>query len=373
MKLCWCLNKQQAIPITTCLSDSMFIATFKSVGKAYVDRQWDFDWATMSELLTTHHDVAAKDQAPLYNLGEFKTLDDPTVELGRRHDYRDGVRQETWTEIPRTVRRCKANLLSISGIVLDFDGGVSFDSVRDQYAGLEFVMYSTFRHLATDPPQDKFRLVIPFAQPLLAADIPGRKVSVESLFPTVDAASFTMSQSFYMHSGEHPRLHHGRGHMIDPYRDFVEQPVVVWQPTTVPVTTTMSQQQQAAYRSAVLTSLRTCQNLHYHSDRSRLGVLTLVSICRSIGASFEEFDSVCVQIAADNSSLQQTQLRRNAWTGWTGDRIKRETRDRFIRDHGGTPVQPIRISHTDRQEQFQHSMQEIEQLKNIIEQRKQHG
>ena len=351
----------------------MFIATFKSVGKAYVDRQWDLDWNTMSELLTTHHDVSAKDRAPLYNLGEFKTLDDPTVQAGRRYDYRDGVRQETWTEIPHTVRRCKSNLLSISGIVLDFDGGATFDSTRDQYTGIEFVMYSTFRHLATDPPQDKFRLVVPFSQPLLAADIAGRKASIEALFPRVDAASFTMSQSFYMHSGEHPRIHHGRGEMIDPYRDFVEQPVAVWQPTTVATTNTMTIQQLDAYRAAVLTSLRTCQGLHYHSDRSHLGVLTLVGICRSVGASFEEFDSVCEQIAADDSSLQQTQLRRNAWTGWTGDRIRRETRDRFIRDHGGTPVQPIRIPQHDRLEQFQHNMQEIEQLKNIIERRKQHG
>jgi hypothetical protein len=325
----------------------MFIATFKSVGKAYVDRQWDLDWVTMSELLTTHHDVCSKDQAPLYNLGQFRTLDDPATEPGRRYDYVDGVRQETWIEIPRTVRRCKNNLLSISGIVLDFDRGVSFDSVRDQYTGLEFVMYSTFRHLATDPPEEKFRLVIPFSQPMLAADIAGRKASIESLFPNVDSASFTMSQSFYMHSGEHPRIHHGRGHMIDPYRDFTEQIITPWTPSaTITTSTAMTPQQLAAYRSAVLASLRSCHGLHYHSDRSRLGVLTLVGICRSIGASFEEFDSVCQQIAAEDSSLQQTALRRSAWTGWTGDKIRRETREKFIRDHGGVVVKTYPVLQT---------------------------
>lgn len=351
----------------------MFIATFKSVGRAYVDRQWDLDWDTVSELLTTHYDVTAKDQAPLYNLGEFKTLDDPTVEPGRRYDYLDGVRQETWQPIPHTVRRCKRNLLSISGIVLDFDGGASFDSVRDQYSGLEFVMYSTFRHLTTDPPQEKFRLVVPFSQSLRAEDIAGRKASIESLFPHVDSASFTMSQSFYMHSGEHPRIHHESGEMIDPYRDFAEQPVAVFTPTVSSTTNTMSPEQLQAYRTAVIASLRTCQGLHYHSDRSHLGVLTLVGICRSIGASFEEFDSICQQIAADDSSLQQTHLRRNAWTGWTGDRIRRETRDKFIRDHGGTPVQPQPLSHSDRYQQYQQQQQEINLLQKIIEQRKQNG
>lgn len=351
----------------------MFIATFKSVGKAYVDHQWDLDWETMSELLTTHYDVASKDQAPLYNLGEFKSLDDPTVQAARKYDYVDGVRQETWTEIPNTVRRCKNNLLSISGIVLDFDRGVSFDSVRDQYAGLEFVMYSTFRHLVTDPPEEKFRLVVPFSQPLAAEHIPGRKASIESLFPDVDAASFTMSQSFYMHSGEHPRIHHGRGEMIDPYKDFEYQEVPVWQPSAVTATNNMSLQQLDAYKASVINSLRSCSDLHYHSDRSSLGVLTLVSICRSIGASFDEFDDICKQISAPDSNLQQSALRRNAWTGWTGDRIRRETRDKFIRDHGGTPVQPIRQTHINKYQQFQQQLQEMEQIKNIIEQRKQNG
>jgi hypothetical protein len=67
-------------------------------------------------------------------------------------------------------------------------------------------------------------------------------------------------------------------------------------------------------------------------------VLTLISICRSIGCSFEEFDTICRKIAHPESQLVNPSVRVAAWTGWAGDRIRRENRDEFIRAYGGIPI-----------------------------------
>ncbi len=324
----------------------MILTTFKSIGQAYVDLTIDLPWSEQVKLLQEHHRASRKEDVPMFNLAEFRSATDPFVEPGRR--YRGSVVNGTfmrdangaYDEISGTVRRCKGNIVNITGIVLDVDEAMTIESAMNMLQPLEYVLYTTFRHT---PERHKFRIVIPFAQPLLVADIAGRQQSIMSTFPGVDNASFTVSQSFYFHSGNRePYTHHNQGLMLDPYRDFVYQAPVVYAPPSPsqPVATPMTGAQAQAYRDAVVRSLMTCSGMHYAgSGRNNHAVLTLISLCRSIGLSFEEFDQICAHIADPDSLLIQPATRRAAWTGWAGDRVRRQTRDEFIRAYGGQPIQ----------------------------------
>jgi len=355
----------------------MIITTFKSIGKAYVDLQVDLPWQQQAQLLMAHHAARRKEDVPMFNLAEFKSADDPFVERARR--YHGRVVQGTfmrdangaYDEIPNTVRRCKGNIVSITGIVLDVDEAMTIESAMDMLQPLEYVLYTTFRHT---PEKHKFRIVIPFSQPLLAADIAGRQQSIMSTFPGVDNASFTVSQSFYFHSGNTDSIaYHNTGMMLDPYKDFAYNPPRIYAPPTptAPVATAMSAQQAAAYKDAVLNSLNGCSGLHYAGKGgSNHAVLTLISLCRSVGMTFEEFDSVCARIAHPESQLVHASVRVAAWTGWAGDRIRRETRDEFIREYGGAPIQVTESANNSRYAEYARELEELEQLEEMIKKRK---
>lgn len=354
----------------------MIITTFKSIGKAYVDQSIDQSWARHVDLLITHHKASRKDQVPMFNLAEFRAVDDPFVERGRV--YKGHVVNGTfmrdangaYDELPHTVRRCKGNIISITGIVLDVDEAMTIESAMTMLQPIEYVLYTTFRHT---PERHKFRIVIPFAQPLLAADIVGRQQSIMATFPGVDNASFTVSQSFYFHSGRvDPIAYHNTGLILDPYRDFAYAPPRIYAPPTPaqPVSTAMTAEQAQAYKNAVVTSLMSCHGLHYAGQgSSNHAVLTLISLCRSVGLTFEQFDTICAHIADPESQLAQPATRVAAWTGWAGDRIRRETRDEFIRAYGGVPISAANNS-SDRYTQYQSELQELEQLEHMIRMKK---
>jgi len=321
----------------------MIISTFKSIHKAYVDLKLDLDWEEIADLMMHHNDVENKTDAELYNMVEFKDVDDPTTELARRYHYIGDVKQETYDLIPNTVRRCKNNVLSITGIVLDIDEDKTIEQTIDLLDGLEYVLYSTFRHT---PQKHKFRVVIPFSRPLLKDDIIGRQQDIIDTLPSVDNCSFTVSQSFYFHSGKTDNIAYwNRGIIIDPY-SFKYNPPIVYIPPVYINTTELDDEQLERYRQAVVNSLQTCSGLHYagKGDNNR-AVLTLVSICKSIGLSFSEYDSICANIADATSELKKPNVRHSAWVSWEGNRVRKETRDKFIKDYGGMPVR-IDNSHT---------------------------
>jgi hypothetical protein len=322
----------------------MIITTFKSIGKAYVDLVIDQTWNEHAKLLLEHHKVGRKEDVPMFNLAEFKSVDDSFVERARRYHGKvvDGAflrdANGAYDEIPDTVRRCKGNIVSISGIVLDVDEAMTIEQVMTMLEPIEYVLYTTFRHR---PENHKFRVIIPFSRPLLAEDIVGRQQSIMQTFPGVDNASFTVSQSFYFHSGNvDPIAHHNRGEMIDPYAFQYQPPKIYSVPTPQqPVSQAMTPEQAAAYKDAVVASLKTCSGLHYAGKgASNHAVLTLISLCRSVGCTFEEFDNICQQIAHPDSQLVNGAVRVAAWTGWQGDKIRRENRDEFIAQYGGKPI-----------------------------------
>lgn len=345
----------------------MHITLFESVGKAYVLDYLDAPWTDIVELLTQHHDVERKEDVMMFNMAEFKSVDDPTVERGRRYHgtvvdgqfMRDA--SGSYDEIANTVRRCKGNVVGITGIVLDVDEDKRLEEAIDMMSGLEYVLYTTFRHTQE---RHKFRIVIPFARPLLAEDIAGRQDSICETFPGVDSASFTVSQSFYFHSGKNDSIaYHNQGVMVDPYDHFEYRAPTGWQPARV--TTQESGEVDPAYRQALISSLRSCRGLHYAGVKgSNHAVLTLISLCRSIGLSFEEFEDICHVVADPDSTLHNAATRRQAWTSWNGDRVRRETRDEFLKTYGGDPITVTRTYQGGAA--LQQIRRDDRQLKNLI-------
>jgi len=322
----------------------MIISTFRSVSKAYIEDVVDEDWNDIAELLLTHIPAEQKADVPLYNLVEFKKYTDPTCEPGRLYDYKDGMRDPsgTYQELPTTVRRSKANVVALWGIVLDVDENKTIEQAIEMLDGLEYVLYTTFRHT---PEKHKFRVVIPFSEPLLARDVEGRKEAIMETFPDVDNASFTVSQSFYFHSGHNDSIaYHNEGVMINPYAFEYREPKVYVPSTTPDTNTPMDSTAYEAYKKAVLESLKSCSGLHYAGKgRSNKAALTLVSICKSIDMDYTTFDQLCQSISAPDSQLQNAATRAQIWSGWQGNKIRRETRDEFIKEWGGKPV---KVEHT---------------------------
>lgn len=352
-------------------SETTTISVFQSISKAYVDMQVDLPWNEIVSLLMEHHSARRKEDVPMFNMAKFKAVDDPFVERGRRYhgSMIDGQFMRdangAYDEIPNTVRRCKGNVVGITGIVLDVDEAMRIEEAMTMLEHIEYVLYTTFRHTKD---KHKFRIVIPFKQPLLAADIAGRQASIASTFPGVDNASFTVSQSFYFHSGNNdPIAYHNQGIMLDPYADFeYQEPKVYSVPTpSNPISQPLDTVQAAAYKDAVVKSLLSCSGMHYAgTNGSNHAVLTLISICRSVGCSYEEFDQICYKISATDSQLKNPAVRRAAWTGWNGDRIRRENRDEFIRAYNGTPIR-LDVATTGNQAAKQF-MNEQRKFKNMI-------
>lgn len=345
------------------------ISIFNKVDQAYVEYVCDMPWSGMARDFCGITACDNKQDVPLFNLVEFKAITDPTVELARRYKYVDGQRTEdgAYELIPGKVRRCKENVVGLHGIVLDIDADKTIEQAVELLDGIEYVLYTTYNHTWTT---NKFRVIIPFSRPLLKADIAGRMESIKQTFPGVDNASFSISQCFYFHSAnkvEDAFSVWNRGAIIDPYDfEYAEPPVYV-EPEIKP------QPDDAVldeYRQAVLRSLLSCSGLHYNSDRP-YGVLTLVNICKSIDLDFSGFLSVVGKIkATDSNSLNDPTLLRNAWTGWSGNRARRDTVNKFIEEYNGTVVKLDKQKiHQVKYEEYIRDQQEIEILERLIKEK----
>jgi hypothetical protein len=210
----------------------MYITTFQSVHRAYIETPnqiIDEPWETHAGLFLERDPSTIKEDVALFNLAKFKDLADPTKELGRTYEYKDGQRTGRYWEIANTVRRSRANLEQVTGLVLDVDKGQRIEDAISLYSGLEFVIFTTFRHTFEE---NRFRIIIPFSQALKSEDIALRRQSIKETFPTVDPASFNASQAFYFHSGlNDPIAYHNQGIMIDPYLFEVSAEPVKTMPT----------------------------------------------------------------------------------------------------------------------------------------------
>ena len=204
----------------------MRLSVFKSVKDAWVFDTIDGDWSEMVNLLLEKDNAKEKDQVLMFNFCKFKSVEEG-AEPGRsrKFEYDVETKKSEWTGeynyYEGTIRRCGNNLVEIYGIVLDFDKNVTLEEAMTKYANYEYVIYTTWRHTLEN---HRFRMVIPFSRPLKAEDIELRKESIKEVFPDIDPASVSVSQSFYFHSGPEDSIsYHNEGQFIDPYEMFEER------------------------------------------------------------------------------------------------------------------------------------------------------
>ncbi|HEY6436802.1 MAG TPA: hypothetical protein VIY47_09435, partial [Ignavibacteriaceae bacterium] len=238
-------------------------------------------------------------------------------------------RTEDYEEIPNTIRRCKQNAIGVWGLVLDYDGSRKLEEVCDELEPFEFILYTTFRHTEQ---QHKFRVVLPFQQRATREELRSKASSITETFTQVDHASFSESQSFYLHSGATTgKAIYNEGWFLDLDWFEVEKIAVDNRKSSSDYDGDPSQ-----YKQNLKDSLLTCSGLHYAGIGSKHGVLTLVALCKSAGLSYEEFDLICAKIAASDSSLQQQSLRKQAWKNWIPySGITAKVREEFITSYGG--------------------------------------
>lgn len=308
----------------------MILTLFESVQRAYTRKEQiiDADWSVIADFLTTFNQCANKKDMQLFNLWQFN----PNGELGRRRIYENNEPTEAYETIPGTIRRCKANAEGLWGIILDFDGGTNIEGAVEVLNGFEFVLYTTFRN---SPETNKFRVVLPFKNAATPEQVKRKKKSLSETFLQVDHASFSESQSFYLHSG--PNTDNAiafwcKGEFLD--LDLFEDELI-------PERLEMPKQEftgdRNIYKETLIESLATCNGLHYANEGTKHGVLTLVALCKSADFTFSEFDVICHNMADPTSSLQNTNLRKTAWMGWAPHSgITKQVREEFIKAHGGT-------------------------------------
>jgi hypothetical protein len=336
----------------------VIITFFRSVSKAYVEDMRDvvqIDWHHLAEQLLIREEINTKEEGALYNLALFKNIGDQTAELGRKKLYKNGEWTGEYKYFSNTVRRCKANLVALSGIVLDYDKGISIIDSMDRLNGLEYVLYTTFNHTVDD---HRFRVVIPFSKPLLAEDIPKKLDSMKETFPGVDNASFSVSQGFYFHAGHNdPVSFHNRGYIIDPYTDFTDTVIKPYVPKSLG---TNLYEFAPEYKKNIINSLESCKGLRYPQ------ALTLVAICKTMQLGYNDFNDICEKIADVDSTLKKDpNCRKELWNS-DYEKITSDKRDKFIKELGGRPV----TKRLDKAIGYQQTLEEMKMLEQILKEKK---
>jgi hypothetical protein len=312
----------------------MIVTLFKSVQKAYTTKDWiiDADWPTIATFLTTFNQCSKKEDMQLFNLWQFDVNGEP----GRRRIYENGVATENYETIPNTIQRSKKNAQACWGLVLDYDGEARIDETIADLTriGCAFAIYTTFRHTEET---HKYRIVLPFRSAATPNQLKKKEASISETFQKVDHASFSQSQSFYLHSGPCPLVAYSAifdGEFLD-VDWFEDEPEVEIEKREMPKSEFTGDRN--VYKEMLIDSLATCSGLHYANEASKHGVLTLVALCKSADFTFAEFDTICQNMADPTSSLQNPNLRKSAWYGWTPfSGITAKVREEFISAYGGT-------------------------------------
>ncbi|MDP4299948.1 hypothetical protein [Leptothrix discophora] len=293
----------------------MKITFFKSEWETYTPEEMcmEASWDVIADMLTTFVQVPSKEATEMYNLWSFRVQD------GQIH-------------------RCKDDCIALHGLVLDYDQNLSMVDAVEQFAGFECAIYTTFNHGVGG--RDKYRVVLPFAEPMPVAEFNKKRCAMIEAFPGVDRASFSRSQAIFLHSGpDAAQAFSARmsGHYLD-WTVFEDEEVVEY--TTAPARDRrVDPDFDSAYRRAVIESLASCRGFRH------LNALSIVILLKSCGATFEDYCAV-VSIAGDQDScIQEDRSRTEAWAAVPDDvRIGRDKRDKFIAKFEGKPVRVERIS-----------------------------
>jgi len=297
------------------------------------ENQVTADWEEIAEFLLAFNKTPSKESTPMFNMWQFKTIEEG-AELGRK--YHDKSKQ-TWDYTPNTIRRCRNNVLGLWGLVLDYDGKKTIEEAVMDLDGLECVLYTTFNHT---PEKNKFRVVIPFSRMLPADEFENRSEDITELFEYVDPASFSMSQAIYLHSGneQYAMSFHMAGESIDPFGFKINPPKPVVEGRPTHYSSLISDASRDRYKTAVLASLYSCQNIRRGCNNKEAGGLGLSLLVKSVGGSYADFCDICSIAAGADSSMRDPIVQRATWDAVTTEKATKEFRDKFIQAYRGLPL-----------------------------------
>ncbi|KGW92108.1 hypothetical protein [Burkholderia pseudomallei] len=155
-------------------------------------------WEELSSLLVSGHPVVVGDKLslPSFSVWRFKNIDDPTVDHGTD---RNGKPLMCFSETH--VRRLKSNLVEMSMLLIDFDGGMTIEEARKRFEEYENSGYTSLRHLHEG--KHRFRMALPFAHPMSKADFRRLHHKIKKWIDgdscdTADKATYTEGQVFLL-------------------------------------------------------------------------------------------------------------------------------------------------------------------------------
>lgn len=122
-------------------------------------------WPEVAAMLSAPHASALshKSNLPLFSPWVYKDVSDPSVVLGYDND---GKPTKFFSRTH--VRRIAENLVEMTMIVLDYDGGRPIEQLREIFGEWEHVAYTTLNH--REEGKDKARIVLPLAASMPVAD-----------------------------------------------------------------------------------------------------------------------------------------------------------------------------------------------------------
>lgn len=152
----------------------------------------EFTWDHLKQKLVSH-ELPHKEAARFFQLIKFRANGHEKFSFTF-----DKIRERY---VSHGISRCQENIEWVDGLTLDFDSGVTVDEFKEGYSQYEYLLTSSFNH---DPlnGKHKFRVVLPLAKRVGAAEIKARRKRLLKEFSGVDPASFSLSQGFYVPS--HP-------------------------------------------------------------------------------------------------------------------------------------------------------------------------
>ena len=130
-------------------------------------------WGEIAAMLSAPHATALshKSLLPLFSPWRYKSVSDSTVSNGLT---KDGKPLQHFSDTH--VRRIESNLVEMTMMVLDFDGGSSIEQAKQAFRGVELVGYTTLNHQTEG--KDKFRIAIPYTLPMPVERFPLYKDSI---------------------------------------------------------------------------------------------------------------------------------------------------------------------------------------------------
>ncbi|MBN3804958.1 hypothetical protein GXB81_18150 [Paraburkholderia sp. Ac-20336] len=190
-------------------------------------------WDELASMLVSSHPVVVGDKLalPSFSAWRYKSVDDPAIDHGTD---KHGKPLKCFSETH--VRRLKSNLVEMSMLVIDFDGGLPLDEVQQRFGEYEYVSFTSVRHRHED--KDKARVVLPFTEPMRKAEFMQRKSAIERWIghDVADDVTYEEGQVFllpavYEKYAAHARAWRNEGALLD-WRMFESIPLPAAQPKT---------------------------------------------------------------------------------------------------------------------------------------------